>query len=204
MHARFAMNHLLSFVAVVLVVCVHAIPPHTAPVLSAELPPTTSTDQLPGWLVGRRDVIGDVASVIQAIDGATMPTSTTSAAPTSTTCAAPPITCPPLTPSPSPSQPLFNWWTAFLTSATTFTHPVGVFALWLAGAVSFGFFMWFAYSTFLTLLEIWTVWLKARFSTDEREAHASKMRDTSTQTTQLQERGTQTDVGPGPAKKTGL
>ncbi|KAI0029101.1 hypothetical protein K488DRAFT_73234 [Vararia minispora EC-137] len=178
------MKCLLSLVALALLVSVCAIPPHTAQLgggSSRELPPTTS---------GQRDAIGDVASVIQEIGGATTPTSTTSATP--------PATCPSPTPSPSPFQPLVNWWTAFLTSATTFMHPVGVFIVWLVAAASFGFGMWFAFGTCQTMLEIWSDWLKIWFSPGCREARVRETRapeicSVTTQTVGRQERSTQTE-----------
>ncbi|KAI0028542.1 hypothetical protein K488DRAFT_89644 [Vararia minispora EC-137] len=53
---------------------------------------------------------------------------------------------------------------AFLTSATTFTHPVAIPFVWLIVAGSLGLTVWTAVVTEGTLMGIWAMWLNTWLS----------------------------------------
>ncbi|KAI0027912.1 hypothetical protein K488DRAFT_90319 [Vararia minispora EC-137] len=138
---------LLAFFFVVLFAFTEAIP---------RLGPQTATFSPTSVTSNERNVVGDVATIISVLDGSS-----------STESTAPQNTCPPC--SLSPWQPLFEWWTAFLTSATTFAHPVAVPFVWLIVAGVLGMTAWTVIVTEGTLMDIWAMWLNTWLSPKERE-----------------------------------
>ncbi|KAI0026444.1 hypothetical protein K488DRAFT_75337 [Vararia minispora EC-137] len=170
----------LAFIFAALFVSTNGIPHQVSQ--TATLLPTSAAPNFNrliagfSYYAGARDAMGDVATII----GALKESSTTESS-------APQQTCPPCLA--SPWQPLLEWWVAFSTSATTFTHPLAIPFVWLVVAGVMGLMGWGAMVTFGTLGEIWSAWLKVWFSPEGRAA--GKQRSASVQANLTDESCTQ-------------
>ncbi|KAI0036843.1 hypothetical protein K488DRAFT_81829 [Vararia minispora EC-137] len=157
----------LAFIFAALLVSTNGIP-HQVSQTTTLLPTSVAPSE--------RDAIGDVATIIGTLKESG-----------STESSAPQQTCLPCLP--SPWQPLLEWWVAFSTSATTFTHPLAIPFVWLVVAGVMGLMGWGAMVTFRMLGEIWSVWLKVWLSPEGRAA--GKQRSASIQANLTDESCTQ-------------